>query len=241
MTENEANAQKTLDKIKTRGYWKVWLRPSRYVENRIESLSQCHEIIRDCKVLLRGWDYPHISSRHPPYNGVDYIESFVDWDMYKEFWRLYQTGQFINFFDMKEDWFGDYRGLAPSRWSDTPPGTVFGYINSLYTISEIYEFGARLAQKGIFGKDFILSIELSGTEGRKLVSLDRPRLFHGEFTCRVNPLPFERRFSIEEFISKSSDHALNHSIWIFERFNLHDPPRDFLEREQREFLSGKFR
>lgn len=241
MSESETNAQETLSKIKSRGYWKIWLRPSRYVENRIESLSQCHEIIRACKVLLRGWDYPHTSSRHPPYNGLDYIESFVDWDMYKEVWRLYQTGQFIHFFAMKEDWFGEQTGLASSRWSGTTPGTIFGYVNSLYDLSEIYEFGARLAQKGIFGKDLVLRVDLFGMEGRRLVSLDRHRLFFRDFICRINEIPVERRFSVEEFMAQSPEYALDHSIRIFELFNFPNPPREFLEREQKEFLSGKFR
>lgn len=241
MSENEGNAQQTLAKIKSRGYWKVWLRPRKYIENRIESLSQCHEIMRECKVLLRGWDYPHISSRNPPYNGLDYIESFVDWQMYKEVWRLYQTGQFIHFFSMKEDWFEDYRGLAPSGWASTTPGTTFGYINNLFNISEIYEFGARLAQKAIFGGEVVFTVGLFGMERRRLVSLDTPRLIHRDFICRVNELPFERRFSVEEFIAKNQELALDHFIWILERSNFANPPRDFLEREQKEFLSGKFR
>lgn len=241
MSEEETNAQQTILKIKSRGYWKVWLRPSKYVENRIESLSQCHEIMRECKVLLRGWDYPHISSRNPPYNGLNYVESFVDWQMYKEVWRLYQTGQFIHFSGIKEDWFEEYSGLASSRWENTTPGTIFGYINSLYKISEIYEFGARLAQKGIFGREIVLSVELFGMESRKLVSLDTPRLIRRDFTCRINDLPFERIFSVEEFITENQKLALDHFIWILERFNFANPPRDFLEREQKDLLSGKFR
>jgi hypothetical protein len=241
VNEQEENAQQTLSKIKSRGYWKVWLRPSKYVENRIESLSQCHEIMRECRVLLRGWDYPHISSRNPPYNGLNYIESFVDWQMYKDVWRLYQTGQFIHFSGIKEDWFEEYNGLASSRWVDTTPGTIFGYSNSLYKISEIYEFGARLAQKGIFGRDIVLTVELFGMEKRKLVSLDPFRLIFRDSTCRVNNLPFEHKFSVEEFMAENQKLALDHFMWIIDRFNLVDPPRDFFEREQKDFLKGKIR
>lgn len=86
---NDSTFESTLEKIKSRGFREVWIRPTEYVENRIDTLNACHEIIRESKVVLRGWDFPHISNRNPPYNRLNYIESYLDWDIYKEIWRYY--------------------------------------------------------------------------------------------------------------------------------------------------------
>jgi len=94
------------EKIKSKGYWKIVIRPSTFVEKRILSLKECVDIIRDNKVLLRGWDYPHYDlSKNPP-PGENYVEQFFCWEDYGhlEAWRYFQSGQFAHYLAVWEDW-----------------------------------------------------------------------------------------------------------------------------------------
>jgi hypothetical protein len=65
-----------IEKIKSRGYWKVVIRSSIFLEDRIRELSLCKKLVRDNKVRLRGWDYPHYDREIEPDSGLDYVEQF---------------------------------------------------------------------------------------------------------------------------------------------------------------------
>ena len=55
-----------LDKIRTRGYWRVLIRPTQFDENHIADYSDLFPIVEKNSVQLRGWDYPHIDHRSQP-------------------------------------------------------------------------------------------------------------------------------------------------------------------------------
>ena len=95
-----------LDKIKSKGYWSVTIRPSHYDKNLIETHKELRQLIESNKVVLRGWDYPHIVKEGIERVSEDSIESSCDWPegpVY-EYWRFYKTGQFIHYFSTREDW-----------------------------------------------------------------------------------------------------------------------------------------
>ena len=39
-----------MEKIKSKGHWKIVIRPSAFIQNRIPELSRCKMLIRDNKV-----------------------------------------------------------------------------------------------------------------------------------------------------------------------------------------------
>jgi hypothetical protein len=229
----------TLNKIKSRGHREVWVKPTNYIENRIESLYRCHEIMSQSRVMLRGWDFPHFSSRVPPYDKVNRVESFLDWDIYKEVWSYNQNGHFFHMTGIKEDWFNpDASIFGKSVWGYASPGSIFGYVNWLYSVTEIYEFVARLARLGVLGYEFNLSIILRGMENRRLVSLDGGFEIRGGHLCNSPTLSFEETYKAGSFALDSRIHALDQAIWLFKQFNIMNPPRDFLEKTQAKFLDG---
>ena len=68
------------------------------------------------------WDYPHFPQRRGDDTdlvpGNNYYEGWIDWGAHKEIWRMYQSGQFINYKAVEEDWFkedGWYGELATSE------------------------------------------------------------------------------------------------------------------------------
>ncbi len=92
-----------LDKIHSTGYWRVHIRPTQFETTRVESLARCHEILGDSSVRLRGWDYPHLGHRELA-NGEDWVESGADFRGHVEYWRFYQSGQFVHHFAFEEDY-----------------------------------------------------------------------------------------------------------------------------------------
>lgn len=227
----------TLNKIKTRGHWKVLIRPQQYVKERLTTLSECKQTIRDCRVLFRGWDSPHWDSHTELRSGLDYVEQDTDWENHIDFWRYYQSGQFVHYNALWVDWYD-----AITRYSPQPkyePGTIISFIDVLYTLTETYEFASRLGTKELLGDSCILSIELVGAKDRTVVSLESMRFLREDYTCQIANLPREQTFSTHDLIARSAELALDHTIWILNRFNWDHVSTEMLREDQLKLIEKK--
>ena len=92
-----------IKKIKDTGYWRILIRPNIFIEDKINSLEKCKEIINHSIVSLREWDFPHLDEKETS-AGKNWIQSGCDWGDIKEYWRFYQNGQFIYYSAMREDY-----------------------------------------------------------------------------------------------------------------------------------------
>jgi hypothetical protein len=168
-----------LEKIKSRGYWRVNFQPLA-CKVKIGTLQKCKEIVDRNSVELRGWDFPHIPRREDETSGTAFVGSFcegwVDWEFYKEFWRMYKSGQFLCYLGLREDWF-DEDGMRAEWSKKIKPGTSLGIISSvIYEITEIYEFLSRLAQAGLYDEGVQVSLSLYNTKDRVLWVEDQMRV-----------------------------------------------------------------
>jgi hypothetical protein len=225
------------EKLKTRGYWEVSIRPTEFMDNRIESLAKSKEIVRELSVQFRGWDYPHFDTNNPPTSGIDYVEQSLDWQDKIEFWRYYQSGQFIHYFGMWEDWQDQ-----STIWSYKPiskPGEILSIIGAVYRFTEIYEFASRLALRGYLGKTCKLSISLYGTKGRRLIMLEPGRLLSADYRSSLDVIPYNISITTENLIGKSAELALDHVVWVFQRFNWDYVPRAVLQEDQTKFIERR--
>jgi len=240
MSERSTQRQRIIEKIKSRGYWDVTIRPTRFVEEHL-TLQHCRELVDESKVKLRGWYYPHISRRHPPQvGGVDYIESLIDWNGYIEIWRMYQSGQFTHLFGCREDWLNERTGiLAVPQYADIEPGSVLGVIMALFSLTEIYEFASRLAEKDLFDRTAFMSITLHGMNNRGLKFFDERRTLFEDYICRINDLPREKTIEVTELLGKGREMALDDAIWILQRFNWMDVSRDMLREDQKKLFERR--
>lgn len=132
-------------------HWRLVLRPETFERERIKTLKECWQLMESCRVVLRGRDFPHVD-RVNRSNANDWIASWCELIGQREYWRLYQSGQFVHLFSFLEDVFREAyerraqptlgkmeKNFIPSGFSDD--------ISLLYTLTEIFEFAARLAQK----------------------------------------------------------------------------------------------
>ncbi len=238
MTREIPTAEELSEKIKSRGFWEVIIRPLKFEENRLETLGECGELVQQCKVRLRGWDYPHISRHYGIRSGVDWVENLTDWEGHKELWRMYQSGQFYHLFSCLEDW-----ERIRIFWGDrsyTEPGYGLSFVLSLYKFTEIYEFAARLAKKNLFDDLVKVSVTLHGMMDRRLVTLDVRRSLHDNYICSIEKIPLSRTMSVEEIVSKSNEYAVDDAFRVFERFNWLKAPVKVLAEIQNALLKGEF-
>jgi hypothetical protein len=239
MTERLPTVAETVAKIKSRAFWEIIIRPSKFDKERIKSLSDCKELIEESRVEFRGWDYPHISNKYGVRSDVDWVENLTDWSDHIEYWRMYRSAQFYHLFGCWEDWWGNVR-IFWSKQQYTTPGYALSFMCTLYTFTEIYEFAARYAKKKMFDDLLSLSITLNGMKNRRLVTLEVNRYLEPDYVCSIDKIPLNRTMAIDEIIGKNKEFAIDDTLHVLECFNWFKPPRKVFEEEQDKFMKGNF-
>jgi|ERR1041385_1218816 hypothetical protein len=231
-------AKEVEKKIRSRGYWRVVIRPSSFIAERAR-LRDLEQIARDTVVQLRGWDYPHFP-RDGVTRGNDFIEALTDsgWIQHIELWRLYQSGQFVHLFAMREDWL---EGVPVPGPGVVEPRTLLSDMSTLYSITELFLFAARLAQRMALGPEVIVEYSLVDLANRRIETFD-PRRDSFFLTPRATSLghSYERTVTeeTESLVARASHIALEQTLDLFERFGW-DVSKESLNEEQRKFLERR--
>ncbi|MBV8071896.1 MAG: hypothetical protein JO270_18450 [Acidobacteriaceae bacterium] len=77
-------------------YWRVAIRPWEYRDDRITSARECFDILESIAVRAGGWRYPFVSrDRDRMHIRRDHAEAVVNEHEFREFARLYRSGQFL--------------------------------------------------------------------------------------------------------------------------------------------------
>jgi hypothetical protein len=159
-----------LNKIRSRGYWKVVIRPTTFEAHRVPLFADLFPIVRKNSVRLRVWDYPHVDSSRPPQQGTDWVGQEYDRGNEIEVWRFYQSGLFVHFFSIAEDWL-DHSTIRPGG-PDWSCGQELDYSNTIDSMFEIYEFASRLALSPAGGSWMCVEIEIEGLAKRRVTTKD---------------------------------------------------------------------
>jgi len=196
-----------LEKIKSRGYWRINLQPLVKAE-KLPSIDRCQEIVEQNAVKLRGWEYPAILQGAPDVQRTrtqTYFELANDWQNHIEFWRMYRSGQFLHYLALREDWISADE-LASMGEQQMQPMTRLSVVGTIYSVTEIHEFAARLARAGLYNEGVVVSIGLHHTKDRVLWLEDRARV----------GFSYERKTGAEE-LTWSQSHTKEQLV--------EDPPR----------------
>jgi len=225
-------------------HWQVIVRPAEFLENS-KSRKECRELVRDCQVRFRGWYYPHIDKKM--YAGKDYIQSDTVAKSlgHIETWRFYTSCQFAHYFSFTEDLrIGDEErqeflsDLMDDSISENT--SLLSILNALYLITEIFEFGSRLIQRGAIDKRIVLEIMLKNVKGRTLFFWDRMRTLFGAYTAQIDDVEAPIiNLGVDEFLTKYKELALDNSVEVFEQFNWPDVSREVLKKDQGKFMQQR--
>lgn len=235
--------EEILANLKVRPHWHVVIRPTEHQAERIPALSECWGLIDTSAVLLRGWDYPHVSPRiEERGKGNDWIASWSDFQRHLEYWRLYQSGQFVHLFAFSEDTDegADRRARSDIDFPDGfQPSGYLSIVNVVYTITEIFEFAARLAQKGFPGQSVSVEIEMRNVKDRVLFAREITRGWWGFFAAEQETIGKKWEVPVEVLMSDSAGLARSAVRWFFERFGWMDPPDQLVIGDQRKLLERR--
>jgi hypothetical protein len=230
-------------------FWRVIFRPESYVSDLIPTLTDCTKLVEKARVQLRGWDFPHLSNRdNERLHGSQWIGSGANFMGSVEYWRLFQSGQFVHYAAVREatesQWraklqkatISHLRHLRDIDW-DSIPGYL-SLVNLVYTITEYFEFAARICQAGVYRGVLDITLELNGANGF-LLTTDWDRSWHQYCEASDDHLKKTWYIPTEMLIAGSSEHSLTAIAWICECFGWMSPNLESLRGDQKKLLSGR--
>lgn len=224
-----------LNKIRSRGYWEVVIHPGTFIEKRIPEIASLYPILEKTSVQLRGWDFPHLESRYSPHVDVDWIGQETHWEHYLEMWRFYQSGQFVDFSGMAEDWVKESALLRHNY--DWDSGQFLSVSSAVDRFTEIFEFAARLALTEAGDEVMHVEATVSGLKGRelKLEDFKRKPFVPGRYKASIGKLPYKVDLTRVQLITESKELALRPAVELFQRFGW-NPSLEILRDMQDELL-----
>jgi len=229
------------NKIITRGYWEIVVRPVNFDERLISDKKTLKDLIANNSVQLRGWSYPFCSRDLRDVQAVDKgVASGVDWGRHKEVWRFDESGQLINYVGLWEDW-AEEDDWSGGEIRKHQAGSIFSIIGTVYTLTEIMEFVRRLSSSEYYKAGVHIEIALHNIKGRELVILDPMRgpLFD-KYVCAEEDIVLEPRdYTVEEIQSRSKEIAIDYVKRIFEMFNWNNMPLGVFQTDQEKLLEGR--
>ncbi len=233
-------------------YWTVMYRPEQYSSDRIPSLTECVELVQKTRVLLRGWDFPHLGmngdNRSGRVQGSNWIGSWVNFMGSIEYWRLFQSGQFVHFAAAREATEAQWRSKL-QHWTsshlrqhievdwESVPGYI-SLVNLVYVITEYFEFAARICQSGVYQGNIEIAIGLHGAKGY-LLTTEMDRLWRQYCPASNNELNKSWLVSSDALIAGSAEHSMKAISWICECFGWLSPNLEALRNDQQNLLAGR--
>jgi len=228
-----------LKKIKTYGYWEIRFQPIN--SERIEQLSECLTLVEAAQIRL-NWYFPFIPRYGKDEESIlpaaDHYEVYSDYGSRKEYWRMYQSAQFILFKALPEDWYAEDKHFA-SLASHYPVGAVLTLHTSLiHPITDAFAFAGRLGEKGLYKEGIKISLTLHGTKGRRLDLGDSSSPFMRNKITAATKLALEKEFSIDQVISDHLSISNQFIMKILASFDYNPLPTTILDK-QKLYISGR--
>lgn len=209
-----------VEKIESRGYWDVEVRPLPVDANRFD-YEELESVIEGTAVRLRGWPVPFIDHREPWLRGDDWIGQDIDALMvsHLEAWRLFTTGQFVHLRALPVDW-GDADLIAP-RISGQKVIPVW---EILFYLTEVVELAARLTLKANAPGSVSVGAKLCGMAGRGLVVGQRNRAeFMRPYVQQQDVLRAQRTVKADDLVAEPREAALELARHFFVHFGWKAP------------------
>lgn len=227
--------------LRSRGYWRVNFQPAQI--NEIPALKECLDIVLKAKVSLRGWDFPHIpranlDGDHSIATGNTFYEGYTNSGAYKEFWRFYQSTQFIFLKALSEDWLQEDPFYA-GHHTNIQPNTSLGILHSAYFFTEIFEFLKRLAEQELYKDGVLVQISLHNTAQRRLWvdGAGRNGLMYPRITAS-DVLTFQEQLDHSEVLENSLKISHRLILQCFDKFGF-SPDPNAIQIDQLKFVNGQ--
>lgn len=230
------------EKIAARGYWTIHLRPSTY-DVRLNKLLECREIVRKNTINYRGWYYPHFPKELNVVAGSNFYQGTTDWEGHIELWRMYQSGQFIHYWAFREDWTQENSSI-PTEFK-LPHMQFLGILETLYLVTEVFEYLSRLTQAGLYEEGVNVYITLEKTRNRQLYEsafVSDGHMHFGGLSETYKTISYNIEISLDcvkkDVIEKPAEIARGVILNIFEKFGW-DPSEEVIKDYQKKLFEKR--
>ncbi len=211
-TPQEINAKRvrtffneTASDLHLRGFWRVEIYPA----EDVVPAKRSHELIalmEQCRVDARGTSYPSYEALDREHRkladdwlSVEYLEPFN-----KESWRLWRNGAFAHERALWVDWADENFGKLDPEWT---PLTQLKVEETVYFVTEVFEFAARLCQTSLGCPRTVVRVELPRLHQRRLV-MEPGRLRRRYTSMSDSWRSPEQAWDREELIDRRRDLAI---------------------------------
>lgn len=226
---NDGMKSTLIEEIRARGHWTILIRPSRFVERRVNAHADLDGIVQAASVQLRGWDFPHISPHESRARGPGWIAQESSWNEFQEVWRAYFSGQFFDIDALTDDW------RTENTFSPPPAGYAPGKSLSVYDVvfrfAEVFEFAARLATSPAGDDQMFVSVALNKMTGRELAMSPDRLPFRAPKVATVDTVPYEVELPRAELVARPRELAVEPTRRVFELFDW-DAPTGIIQEIQ---------
>ncbi|MBX9911288.1 MAG: hypothetical protein K2Z25_21610 [Beijerinckiaceae bacterium] len=223
-----------LEKIQADTHWRVNIRPAVPVAEKL-SLQRCAQVVEKASVSLRGWDYPHVSTRTDDHGGSglygEFVANWCDWNRHTEFWRMYKSSQFLHYLSLRENMREDDR---------MPEGKVLNVTGTVYSLTEMAEFLFRLARGGLYEHGAKIHISLERASGRRLWVSEFNRMsFFNKKETQAETINLSRDLTSSDLAGASNSVSLPLILELFDHFGW-TANRDQIAQDQANFFRKQF-
>jgi hypothetical protein len=219
--------------VQSGGHWDVTAMPSSYVKERIPNIQTLADALAASQVSLRGWNFPHADPRNAR-NFSQGRQSFTAWNEGEmrcyEALRAYTSGLFI--------WTGTY-------WDDAPVfggrgARLMGWVNLIYQITEFFLFLSRYYARIAENATLTITIRLTDTNGRVLVSRGDAGPLFDNYVCSEDEIEVTGEYAVSQLRASPEDVARPIIRRVFEIFQWTNIKDDLIQQYQRRLIERRF-
>lgn len=228
-----------LDKIKSKGYWEVMIRPTSFVKrfNLVEAKTWLEKIC----VRYYGWTVPVITNNSEQcFFGQNYVEGIFDNYGVIEVWRFYTSGQLVYYRGFIEDWQAGnwYTGIA-SRETGKSATKVKGIAVTVNEVTMFYQLAKQMLETNKITDQLKVMITLHDIKDRTLATDSAMSILYDDYTCRIPNFILDNDYSKEQLVNKYAEISMNALVEIATVFNwTKDGVQTVLKQHLQKYLSG---
>lgn len=224
-----------LECIQEMAYWRVLIRPAVPLDEQL-TFGACLDLVNASKVSVRGWDYPHVEQQRSDGRGgigraEDFYESWTDWEGFREFWRMYRTGQFLSY-NLLHGEIGMFGMEGAQR--------IVPAVDAVYSVTEYAEFAQRLAKNVPLAGGYVLTVSLRNAVGYRLSAGLGRMPFLDALVNNSQDLTVSRNISSAEMMNGTVEIANGLLLEIFDYFGWNPDPNQ-IKNDQEAFFRREFR
>jgi hypothetical protein len=227
--------------VKDYPYWRVRFKPLAPQPNDM-TIPQIRHTVEQNRVTLRGWDYPHCSTKSNEWqNNSEFVASWTSWETEIEYWRMYKSHQFIHLLAVGEvlekPWESNLRNrvqylLDREHLTQAQIKGCISITNWLYITSEIFEFAARLCSAGFYVGELNIELKVIGVKDFVLATDEVGRHLFRLYKNNNEEVRHNVTVEATKLLGTSREAALTALIDLFHQFGWQEPPLEGLRKDQ---------